>query len=303
MKILFVAKHNSGDNQDEDAVTHALQKLGHEVVCVHEKARHRPGIEFDNISADLCLFFKWEEFGHIARISKRMPCVFWYFDMVDSDDLTLKPRCQFRMNWMRNVIPHCTVAFCTDGDWVNRDESGKLVHLMQGADERFIGMGSPCELATPILFTGMINHGQSRANHIAELFVRYGNKFSVLGADGQRGRVHGRQLANTLASAKIVVAPDGPNTDNYWSNRVYLTLGFGGFLLHPYCEKLTHHYTPDKELIYYRSRSHLNELIDQYIDDVNFRYKLQRAGFDKTVSHHTYRHRCEELIRIVKERI
>lgn len=171
---------------------------------------------------------------------------------------------------MRDVlaIPRVVAGFCTDGDWVveDRGRTGKLRWLMQGADERTLGFGTPIPdyAGAEILFTGMINHGRRRAEHVAHLQARYGDRFAVMGDGGPKYRRHGRELADVFASCKVVVAPDGPNTARYWSNRVYLTLGLGGYLLHPRCEGLQEHYLAS-ELTTYKDWAHLDYLIDRAI--------------------------------------
>ncbi len=316
MNILFVAKHDSGDNDDEGAVTYALRQLGHHVDCVHELRRHRSteqeALLRTSSRYDLCLFFKWATVSEIAAV--KCPRAFWFFDMVRpiDGDSTLVSRGAHRQKWMDDVMEHCTLGFCTDGDWAAYWNStphlvrqGRIHHLMQGADERYVGFGTPMETDPPlpeILFTGMTNHGQKRADHVAHLKDWYGARFWILGDGGTRHRKHGRSLADVFASVKIVVAPDGPNTDLYWSNRVYLTTGLGGFLLHPYCEGLRAQY-PDRELLMYRGWDHLDSLIQTYLDDAAGREYFRAMGTQATTSRHLYRHRCEELIRIVQETI
>jgi len=316
MKILFVAKHGSGDNNDEDAVTYALRQLGHEVTTVHEMRRHRSTEEEamlrQSSSFDFCLFFKWDTQSEIEAI--KCPKAFWYFDMVQSveDDPTLKARSDYRVEWMNRVIPQCLVGFCTDGDWVNdwnkgtvHEDNNKLVNLTQGADERYIGLGEPMSSYNggDILFTGMVNHGQKRAAHVAHLRQRYGDRFSVLGDGGPRHRLHGRALADLFASVKVVVAPDGPNTDRYWSNRVYLTTGLGGLLIHPMCEGLFKHYSMN-ELMYYENAEHLDQVIDMVLTlSDEQRLEIRKAGLKAATERNLYRHRCVQLVKEVEARL
>lgn len=315
MRILYIAHHGPHDNEDEDAISHVLRGMGHEVICIEEKRRGR---RFDarNAEGDLCLFHKCEDYNLLQTLHKRdIPLVFWYFDLVYSDDETLVHRCQSRIYWMEGVLPLVTVGFCTDGDWVEQNwevsktcsrHADKLVWLTQGADERKVGFGeSKKKDIPPILFTGMVHHGQKRADHIEQLRHHYGNQFSVIGDNGPRHRLHGRELANLFASTRIVVAPDGPCTDHYWSNRVYLTLGLGGFLLHPRCEQLLGQYKENKEILLYDDRDDLIDLIDYYITDEAEadRQKMREAGLQATIQYNLYRHRVADMLRVVKERL
>jgi hypothetical protein len=310
MRILYVAKHGTQDNQDEQAIAHALRVLGHEVICVQELRRHRPlGYNLNSERADFCLFHKWGTVSEIEMVSRNMPVCFWYFDMIRpvDNDPTLEARSLHRID----VLPHCLLGFHTDGDWVkspgfytnSNTYKSRLRWLMQGADERTLGLGEPIyNDVAPILFTGMVHHGQKRANQISYLKDRYGDNFQIIGGGGAPGRMHGRELANLFASTKIVIAPCGPVTDSYWSNRVYLTLGLGGFLLHPYSFGLVQQYG-GLELTYYFSQEELDNQIDFYLNPENehLREDLRHLGLHATRERNLYRHRCEELIRQVKE--
>ena len=312
MRLLYIARMGNHDNADEDSIAYAFKILGHEVLCVDEAAASV--LKESDIRAyevDFCLIHKWGNFDTLKTISRVCPVVFWYFDMVCpiDGDITLRARSEYRIEWMNEVLKVVTVGFCTDGDWVTyinyREGEEKLVHLMQGMDERMVGMGDPViEGVPPILFMGMVNHGRKRAGHILELQTRYKDKFMVFGNAGPRRRVHGRELANLLASTKIVVSPDGPNTPNYWSNRVYLTLGLGGFLLHPHIKKLEKHYRLGEELVMYHDRDDLNNLIDYYLNvDDTSRMEVRERGLKATVERNLYRHRCSELVREVRRRM
>lgn len=301
MHILYVGKHGATDNQDEDAITFALTKLGHNVKAVSQSE----AVTFiphaiKHFSFDFLLFNNgWVQAPIMARrYGSRIPFVLWNFDMVSSSDKEWLSKSKLRREWMNSLIRFITVGFCTDGDWVARDTSGKLFHLMQGADERFVGYGNPTKQMPDILFVGGSTLGAKRKKCLSFLKSTYGDSFGMIG-DGPT-RVHGRELADTLASTKITVAPDGPVTDLYWSNRVYLLLGLGGFLIHPYCQKLLDHYSPN-ELTYYNNHDELRILIDYYLSNPELREMKRKAGHAKTLESNLYRHRCEVLIEKAKE--
>lgn len=301
-KIVFVARHGVGFADDEGAITHALTALGHEVVCIHE----RKGKSVRHIrDADLLLFLKWDDAHALSQA--RCPRAFWYFDLVDwPSDPTLARRCAQRRAWMERITPLVDVGFCTDGDWVAADTTGKLVWLPQGADERVIGRGDnvATEPPVPILFTGTARGGgRVRESFVAEMAERYGDDFRHVRPTPHHPGYYQRDLARLIASAQIVVAPDGPVTDRYWSNRVYNALGFGAFLLHPYCRELAKSYEDRREVVYYHSRDDLHRLIAHYraLPEAA-RREVSEGGLRRTLAGHTYRHRCEELLRVCRER-
>lgn len=295
MRIGYVAKHDSGGNDDEGAITYALEKLGHTVLRLQEARGYRA----DRLDCDFILFHKWSDTSAMKRC--KVPLVFWYFDLVDFPDPTLAERCKKRREWMEHVMPCVHLGFCTDGDWVERDRTGKLVTLRQGADERVVGLGERepgYKEAYDTLFTGIrAGGGSKRVSFVDEIQRTYGDRFYHV----TKG-VHGRELANLIASSKIVVAPDGPVTDRYWSNRVYNALGFGAFLLHPYCEELLKEYEGDGMLLY-RTREQLHRMIANALAYPSDRKDIAGRGLKITQERFLYRHRCEELIRIVKERL
>ncbi len=293
MKILYVGKHNSGGNDDEGAVAFALESLGHTVIRIPENQGHTT----HQYSGDLLLFHKWYDTTELKKL--KIPKVFWYFDLVDFPDPSLNSRNCGRVAWMTVMMPYVNLGFCTDGDWAVKYPK-KLVTLRQGADSRFMGRGigdrwSPA----PILFPGIKNGGIARSGHVHHLSEKFGDRFQRV--EG----VHGRDLANLIASSSIVVAPDGPITDRYWSNRVYLTLGFGAFLLHPYCLELAKEYEDGTDLVFYRSREDLDEKIEHYLnpDQAEERDRISSNGMKKTLEKYTYIKRCEQLMKVVQERL
>lgn len=297
MRIIYVAKHHSGDNDDEGAIYHALTLLGHDVVRIQETDSN----SLDTLDGDFILFHKWMNFR--AMKEAHLPLVFWYFDLVSFPEPMVESRNKLRRDWMEAVIPLIQLGFCTDGDWVKQDTSGKLLRLTQGADIRTACLLNPTtspEHIKKLFFAGTWRRGETGTSCLMDLKTRYGPNFYTI--DG-RYRIHGRKLAQEFANSEIVIAPDGPITDNYWSNRVYLTLGLGGFLLHPYAASLLDQYNPSTELAMYHSRENLYELIEYFWKNPERRLAFRVAGHQRTIAEHTYTHRCVTLIETVKERL
>jgi hypothetical protein len=131
-----------------------------------------------------------------------------------------------------------------------------------------------------------------------DMQARYGRDFRHV----QSG-VYRRELADLIASSDIVVAPDAPVTDRYCSNRIFNVLGFGGFLLHPYCEFLASMYEDRKEVVFYRSREELHGLIQEYRRAGDERRRIAEAGLARTAKDHTYLHRVATMMGVIKERL
>lgn len=311
MKILYIANHGCGYNDDEGAISHALTELGHQVI----KAPQDAGRWAQHSSADLLLFHKWDDVSTLKEAEGRIVRAFWYFDLVSYPDPTIAGRCHARYDWMSRILPNVDVGFCTDGDWVESarsklcvigENSGKLNVLRQGADGRVVGRG--VRLATKtrgsgvtprsqLLFTGTRHSSAARADFVDEMVRTYGPRFAIV-SEG----VYGQYLANRVANIPIVVAPDSPVTDKYWSNRVYMALGFGAFMLHPYCGELAKEYDDGREIIFYHNRTELHRLIDFYLIRPGSRDEISEAGLARTISQHLYRHRCQVMLRVLGDK-
>ncbi len=302
MRILYVAKHDSGGNDDEGAISYALTQLGHHVIKVDEGP---PRNRFAWPDADMVLFHKWEHANyallqpHLNRPSCAKVC--WYFDLVNWDDPALYKRCAQRIGWMRNTLPAVDYMFCTDGDWAgtsprSAEWRGKLYWLPQGADERVVGTG-PTRVTglPPILMTGIgVGGGTGREAFVGAVKERYGDRFQHI----QTG-LYRDHLKNMIASTAIVLCPDSPVTDRYWSNRVYNSAGFGAFILHPWAEGVGRSFRANKEIVFYHDRHDLWCAIDFYLDRPAFRQRVADAALARVRAEHLYRHRCDQLISTV----
>jgi hypothetical protein len=288
MRIIYLAKHDSGGNDDEGAITFALEKLGHEVVRVPE---NKPEWA-KRLAGDFLLCHHLHDLGALNGI--KIPKVFWCFDLIEWDN---SPRHKARPLWIKELTKRCDLGFCTDGDWVAKDDTGKLHWLTQGADEReFEKWTLPITRPVDVLFVGGIGYGRDK--FVEELRAKYGEKFKHV----LKG-CYGPALEYQIRSAKIVVAPDSPVTDQYWSNRVYNVLRMGGFLLHSWSEGLAKQYSEPMVLVFYKDLP-LCDVIDKWLSqDYPSLSQLAGYGQHRTMNCHTYRHRCVELIRIVKERL
>lgn len=305
MRITYVAKHHSGGSDDEGAISYALSALGHDVVHINEQGSSPARVVEFAGDAEFILFHKWEDVHTIRHL--KIPKVFWYFDLVQCNDPTLELRCRNRIRWMNRTVPHVSLGFCTDGDWVDDDPTGKLVWLPQGADERVVGRGHFLQGAEQraankqtILFTGISRGGGvGRMQFVNDMRSKYGEAFHHVA-----GGVYRLDLANLIAAHKVTVCPDAPTTGRYWSNRIYNAAGFGACIIHPWCgELLNSQYQDEVDVRYYHNREHLHALIEHYLTSPLEARQLGDAALERTRREHLYRHRCEELIRVVRERL
>lgn len=300
MKIVYLGRHRPGDWDEGSAISYALTQLGHEVTKVAERDIY----DCPRMTGyDFLLFNHWGDFGTLDRFE--MPKVFWNFDLVEwPSDPSLAIRCAARVEWMRKATEIVKVGFCSDGDWVDKDATGKLVQLREGADERYCGMGDPLpNIACDVLFVGSPNGGRQRRSWDREVKGVYGARYLNVG-NKNANCVWTRPLADLIASVPVVLAPDNPVTERYWSNRIYVMLGFGAFLVHPYTKELAATFEDRRDVVFYRDREEMFSLVNAYLRrPSSHRQRVAESGLKKVLAAHTFRHRCEFLIKTVKERL
>lgn len=284
MRILYLARFESRGNCDEESIADALSQLGHTVVC------HVDSHAVVKDAGDILLFHKWFDRTALNRLKGRLQRVFWQFDL-----LTKRPG-PLAKN-VNSLLPYIDCGFATDGDWVESNKKRANLHwLMQGADQRLARMcGNP--RPGSILFAGRYchaGHGKSeRLSWINEMRAVYGENFR------QVEGLHGCDLAKAVAESEIVVAPDSPGTDRYWSNRVYLMLGLGAFLVHPWHAGLASQYKDGREIVYYKNRAELHAKIGHFRCNPEARIRIAEAGFLRTRAEHTYVNRMHRFLQIV----
>lgn len=83
--------------------------------------------------------------------------------------------------------------------------------------------------------------------------------------------------------------------------RAFDIMGAGGFLLTNYQADFADCYVPDEDFVYFESKDDLLHKIEYYLTHEDERIAIARNGFQKTASHHTYKHRIEEILTYIKK--
>ncbi len=254
-----------------------------------------PLLKIGRFKTDLVLFHHTGEFGLISQIDA--PKVFWYFDLVTYNDHYFKRQQRDRVAWMKEALAISDIGFCTDGEWVKNHQRilhfhSHILHgLKQGAHEikTYKSASSPID----ILFVGSLN--QPRMEFFSDLSAILPSvNLKLLVKHGDK--VFGDNLARLISLSKIVIAPDTPIKSSYWSDRVYVMSGYGGFLLHPFAEELSCDYVGGEEIVFYDSSQDLYNKIRYYLEEDDERNRISRNALKRTASEHTYRHRCQTLL-------
>lgn len=190
-------------------------------------------------------------------------------------------------------------------DWFN-DNTEVVGHYLQA------GVYEPeCYMAEPvknpphdIAFVGSRfyhKEWQYRPQLVDWLQANYGQRFAHYGGDGL-GVVRGDSLNRLYADTKVVVGDtlclnfDYPY---YWSDRVYETIGRGGFIIHPYIKGMEEHFENRKHLVFYNygDFADLKLKIDYYLEHPEEREAIRLAGHEHVKKNHTYMNRWQKIIK------
>jgi spore maturation protein CgeB len=82
--------------------------------------------------------------------------------------------------------------------------------------------------------------------------------------------------------------------------RLFEATGVGTLLITDWQENLHEIFEPGKEVIAYRTPEECAELIQYYLEHVEEREAIARAGQERTLREHTYYKRMQELVGILE---
>lgn len=163
------------------------------------------------------------------------------------------------------------------------------------------------ELAIDVCFVGSSQYHAEwpyRRRLLDFLGETYGRRFMKHGAP--ESLVRGHALNRLYASAKVVIGDSlcvGFDHPYYWSDRIYETLGRGGFLIHPYIFGLEEELTDREHVVFYPfgDLAALRRLIDHYLCHDEEREAIRRAGHERVKASMTYLHRMRRMLGILGE--
>ena len=295
MKIAFLGDFKKLWN--EEGIAQAFETLGHKVLRIQEEEMFETSSEIKRIHAfnpDMVLMAKakiaCERDLFFAEMSKYL-MVTWNFDLYIGLE---------RERFLRSdPIFRNDYVFTPDGGNGEKWAANRISHhlLRQGIVKDFCYRGEKTE-EYDVIFVGSENaqwpHREEMCKFLAENynFTRFGTH--------KGNSVRGHDLNNLYASAKIIIG-DSVYSPKYWSNRIYETLGRGGFFFHSKVEGLNEDYTPGEHYIPYKLYDFdaLKQKIDYYLDRPEEREKIAQAAMEHTIKHHTLENRCQRLLELV----
>lgn len=115
------------------------------------------------------------------------------------------------------------------------------------------------------------------------------------------GEVWGADMYRALARSRITINRHINVAENNANNmRLYEATGVGTMLITDNKDNIHDIFEPGKEVVVYSSPEEALELIRYYIDHPKEAESIALSGQARTLREHTYRHRMEELVPILK---
>jgi hypothetical protein len=153
-----------------------------------------------------------------------------------------------------------------------------------------------------IAFIGQARADESRVVLIRKLVKRfnvkvYGKNWQAFGIKSTLKTVTPRSYGLICGGAKIILGADiTDKVEGYWSNRLWLTLGCGGFFLTAYVRGIENFFENKRHLVWYHSETECLSLAEEYLAKPDIRRKIARQGYHLVHEHHTFHHFVQRAI-------
>ncbi|MBD3243927.1 MAG: glycosyltransferase [Chitinivibrionales bacterium] len=234
----------------------------------------------------------------LARISHGRRAAMWYFDAPP----------QIPADVLEKARAIGTLFVTNRGHLPYYREQGvkRALFLPQACDARYHRSRPPRGgLRYRLSFIGKVGSEESRRAFLTEVGGR--EELHVWGRDNapadaytvHRRAVYNRTLTKVVGESLAVVGVNSFESMNhieaYASNRVWLTLGCGGFYIGyraPHIERVV----SEEYCQYYQDTDELIERVSYYAAHPGERERIREAGYRWVHAHHTYRHRVENLL-------
>ena len=219
---------------------------------------------------------------------------------------------QRQISMARNPFWKADHVFTVDGGHEEAFRSKGIAHhyLPAAVYGRECVLGEPRkEFSCDVAFVGTYHYLKDwpYCRKLVDFLAKtYGDRFKLFGDvignedPGHKIMVFGKDLNDVYASAKVVVC-DSINSPHYWSNRIYETIGRGGFAIHPRIEGLEKEFIAGKHFVpyHYGDFDELKRKIDYYLAHPAEREAIRIQGHDYVANHKTFVQRAKQIIRIV----
>ncbi|MGE3966533.1 MAG: glycosyltransferase [Planctomycetota bacterium] len=242
--------------------------------------------------------------GVLEAMQDDVPKVVYYEDIPGADGRTFNSE-------HRRVFGQASLLFTTARELIPslRELGAQHVEFLHaGVDPEDHYLDEPDErYASEVAFIGR-GYGSDRLELIASVARHcdlrvYGRGWKEnIGLASSHQHIFPQQYRTICASTKIVLGIDlRSDFDLYFSNRTWLTLGCGGFLLTHYVPHLEEFFTNRRHLVWYHSTEECLDLIRHYLDHDAERKRIAAEGYRYVHRYHTFQHAASHIAARVRE--
>lgn len=319
MEIAYIGNFEPR-HSTETHVRLSLEHLGHEVIRIQENRTSPQQLEHVLFGADLVLYTRtWglpgaEMLDLWARLKERgIPTVSYHLDLY---------RGLARTDLYERLAPLGISSPADDPFWrtefcftVDGDPESARWFAEQGINHHWMRAGvyhAECYRVAvperyPVLFCGSQGYHPEwpvRGQLIDFLSVTYGRAFTLLPGPGNPA-VRNHALNEAYGASRVVVGDSlcpGFTHRAYSSDRIYETLGRGGFLIYPWIEdQFDDEFTDREHVVFYEYGDHagLKQLIDYYLGAHEEREWIRTQGHERVRERCTYVHRMAAILETV----
>lgn len=318
MKIAYIGNFEPR-HSTETHVRLSLEALGHEVLRIQENQTNMAQLELVLPGADLVLYTRtWGLPGKPmldlwARLKALgIPTVSYHLDLY---------RGLARTDLYERLAPLGITSPADDPFWrtehcftVDGDPESARWFAEQGINHHWMRAGvyhAECYRVAaperyPVLFVGSYGYHPEwayRPQLVDWLGATYGNRFTLLPGNGNPA-VRNHDLNEAYGASRVVVGDSlvpGFTHRKYWSDRVYETLGRGGFLIHPWIDGMELEFVDGEHLVFYEfgDFAGLKERVDYYLQAHEERERIRAAGHEFVKQNCTYMHRMAAILETV----
>lgn len=293
MKIAYIGSFSR--LWDEEGIARSFEALGHEVKRFNERGFASASIDkVIDYDPDMLVF---------AKLKTSYPVRQELMERYKGKSTCFIPDLYWGLS-RQFLIKHNDPMFQADyvftpdgGNDDKWDKEGINHHLVrQGIYDKELGAMKE-EKKYDLTFVGAIN---TQFPYRKTLLANLGNRFNLNWVGNRRDdEFRGEELTKLIAQSKIIIG-DSVDSPYYWSNRIYETIGRGGFIIHPNIKGLDKDYEPYKHFVPYEWGDFhgLYKKIEYYLKHDEERNKIAMAGMKHTKDNHTLLNRCKQMVEI-----
>lgn len=284
----------------------SLQSLGHRVNILQESNVTAAQIEKKALGSDLFVWVHthgWDTKGDVASALD---------SLADSGVTTMTYHLDLWLGLNREsdldypIYKNLQHFFTVDkqmADWFNTNTSVRGHYLPAGVYDKECYLLNQ-KMRRDLVFVGSKKYHPEwpyRPKLIDWLKSSYGPRFQHWGGDGL-GVVREDKLNKLYSSTKIVVGDTlCPNFTykSYWSDRIYETMGRGGFIIHPYIDGLENEFVDGEHCVFYEYNNFkdLQSKIDYFLSHDSERERIRKSGHELVKNNYTYKNRWQYILK------